>query len=168
MCQLSLARLSMIERLPVCALQGQQLQKQPLLFSPVRCKYLNKTSFLEENVRVATSSVVGCMVGAFWGFQGEKFLCFRLFLLTWDNLGKTPGEWHRWRASAQEMSCLHCQDPRMPEIDWDRLRMIENDWEGFFLFSPDALSCWKGRGRRAKIEASLASRNSTFCLNSLL
>ena len=125
MCQLLLARLSMIDRLPVCALQGQQLQKQPLLFSPVRCKYLNKTSFLEENVRVATSSVVGCMVGAFWGFQGEKFLCFRLFLLTWDNLGKTPGEWHRWRASAQEMSCLHCQDPRMPEIDWDRLRMIE-------------------------------------------
>ena len=58
--------ISMIERLPVCALQGQQLQKQPLLFSPVRCKYLlNKTSFLEENVRVATSSVVGCMVGAF-------------------------------------------------------------------------------------------------------
>ena len=46
--------ISMIERSPVCALQGQQLQKQPLLFSPVRCKYLNKTSFLEENVKVAS------------------------------------------------------------------------------------------------------------------
>ena len=29
----------MIERLPVCALQGQQLQKQPLLFSPGGATY---------------------------------------------------------------------------------------------------------------------------------
>ena len=126
MCQLSLARLSMIERLPVCALQGQQLQKQPLLFSPVRCKYLNKTSFLEENVRVATSSVVGCMVGAFWGFQGEKFLCFRLFFANLGQFGQNT-----WWMTPVESICTRDVLPALsrPKNAWDRLRSIENDWE---------------------------------------
>ena len=55
----------------------------------------------------------------------------------------------------------------LSEVITDLLRLIEKGFSFFSLFSPDVLSCWKGRGRRAKIEASQASTNSTFCLNSL-